>query len=99
MNNYEMHVNVEDLNNLSSFGFEKRNNSYFYTSKNNPKTGEPYKSVKKNYPELEVTEEGKLLFHVGSRMTTKYFTEILAKLKNANVLQPGYNVVKGDYVW
>lgn len=99
MNSYEMHVKVEDLNKLSSFGFEKKGNSYFYVVKNNPRTGEPYKSVKKYYPELEVTEEGKLVFHVGSRMTTKYFTEILMKMKNAMVLQPAYNVLKGGYIW
>ena len=80
-------------------GLKREITVIFTHLKNNPKTGEPYKSVKKYYPELEVTEEGKLLFHVGSRMTTKYFTEILAKLKNANVLQPGYNVIKGEYIW
>ena len=96
---YDNWVKVEDLNKLPMLGFEKKGNNYFYIITNNPKTGKPYKSKRNFYPELEVTEEGNLKYHVGSRLNTKYFIEILNKMKDAGVLQPSYNILKGGYIW
>lgn len=99
MERYENYVKVEDFDKLFALGFEKRGDSYFYIVTTNPKTGEPYKSERKYYPELEVTANGSLVYHVGSKLIAKYFTEIIKEMKDTGVLQPAYNVLKGGYVW
>ena len=89
------------MNILISFPYlvlKKKNNSYFYTVTTNYRTGKPYKGHRKFYPELEVTENGLLKFHVISNPTLKYFTEILATLKNKRILQPPYNIYKDAYI-
>lgn len=95
---YDNWVKIEDLDKLLNFGFEKKDNHYFYTVTANPKTGKPY-SKRKWYPTLEVDENGDLRYHVGSKLNTKYFNEIITKLKDAEILQPAYNILKGEYVW
>lgn len=96
---YDNWIKIEDLDKLLDFGFEKKDNRYFYTVTTDPKIDKPYTSKRKWYPILEVNENGDLRYHVGSSLNTKYFNKIITKLKDAEILQPAYNILKGGYVW